>query len=371
MSWWYENIHSENAYPIYSALGTVLNRTGWGNGAWTNINFQTSGLPPTTVGDPVPGGQPFNVTLIPSGVWAVWPNGRLAVPLPQSVVYAGTGLNSFIQGSWQPTLQAPFALNAWFTNNARVVIHLNSVSVSASLTVRLDGSTLYSTNLPNLDGLNSVNNEYNLDIPLNLPAGRHLIEITNTAQGWVYLDWVRLEQVLPAAYSGNWQPSPDAIGLRGPRESLLYVVAPWASFSGSSTNAVLPVQHGQSVTLTNWPPGRFFADWYDPATGTNAGSTRASTTNGSLMLPLPDFSEDLAGVVHPPASLTALGMGPASAFQFRLDSETGGDYLIQRSTDLSAWLDFEEVSNSTGSFLLSDSAAGTSAQAFFRAAKHR
>ncbi|HKW31139.1 MAG TPA: DUF5060 domain-containing protein, partial [Verrucomicrobiae bacterium] len=339
MSWWYENIHNANDYPIYSALGNVLNRSGWGNGLWTNINFQTSGSPPPTVGDPVPGGQPFNVVLTPGGVWGVRPSGRLAVPSPPAAVYAGASLNSFVQGGWQPALQAPFALNAWFTNAARVVIHLNSVSPSANLTVRVDGSRIYSTNLPNLDGLNEVNHEYNSDIPLNLPAGKHLIEITNTSQGWVYLDWVRLEQVLPSIYSGNWQPSLEAVGLRGPRESLLYVVAPWVSFSGSSTDAVLPIPHGLSVTLSNWPPGKFLADWYDPLTGTNAGSARAITTNGSLTLPLPDFSEDLVGVVHPPATLTALGMEPTGAFQFQLDSETGGNYLIQKSPDLLTWLD--------------------------------
>jgi hypothetical protein len=303
MSWWYENIYSENDFPIYTALGTVLNRAGWGCGVWTNINFQTSGSPPPTVGDPVPGGQPFNVVLTPSGVWGAIPSGRLAVPSSQAAVYAGTSLNSFVQGWWHPELMAPFALSAWFTNNARLVMHLNSVSDSATMVVRVDGSQSYSTNLPNLDGLNDVNNEYNLDIPVNLPSGKHLIEITNTAAGWFYLDWVRLEQVLPSTYPDNWQPSPDAIGLRGPCESLLYAVAPWASFSGSSTNAVLPLQHGQSVTLTNWPAGNYFAEWYDPVTGTNAGCSQASTTNGSLTLPLPDFSEDLAGVVHlPPAA---------------------------------------------------------------------
>ena len=371
MSWWYENIHNENDYLIYSALGTILNRTGWGNGLWNNINFQASGTPPTTVADPVPGGQPFNVVLAPGGVWGVRPSGRMAIPSVQAAVYAGTSLNSFIQGAWQSAFQAPFALSAWFTNNARMIIHLNSVSVSANLTVRLDGSNLYSTNLPNLDGLNDVNNEYNLDIPLNFPPGKHLIEITNTSLGWVYLDWVRLEQVLPSTYAGNWQPSPDAIGLRGPHESLLYVVAPWVSFSGSSTNAVLPRQHGQSVTLTNWPAGRFLADWYDPATGTNTGSTQASTTNGSLTLPLPEFSEDLAGVVHPPATLMALGMEPAGAFHFRLDTETGGNYLIQKSTNLLTWLDFQGVSNTTGTLSLFDSVAGTSPQAFFRAKQNR
>jgi hypothetical protein len=371
MSWWYETIHNENDYPIYSALGSVLNRTGWGNGVWTNINFQTAGSPPPTVADPVSGGQPFNVILTPGGVWGVRPSGRLAVPSPQAASYAGTSLNSFIQGAWQSAFQAPFALSAWFTNSARLVMHLNSVSVSANLTVRLDGSTLYSTNPPNLDGLNDVNNEYNLDIPLDIPAGRHLIEITNTSLGWVYLDRVRLEQVLPSAYTGNWQPSPNAIGLRGPHESLLYVVAPWASFSGSSTNMVLPVQHGQNLILTNWPSGRFIADWYDPLTGTNAGSTQAFTSNGSLTLPLPGFSEDLAGVVHPPATLTALGMGPANTFQFRLDSETGGNYLVQKSTDLLTWLDFQGVSNSTGTFIMFDSTAGVSPLSFFRAKQNR
>ncbi len=371
MSWWYENIHNENDYPIYSALGTVLNRTGWGNGLWTNINFQTSGSPPPTVGDPVPGGQPFNVVLTPGGVWGATPPGRLAVASPQSAVYAGAILSSFVQGSWQPNPRVLFILNGWFTNNARMVIHLNSVSVSAAMAVRVDGAQLYSTNLPNLDGLNEVNNEYNSDIPLNLPAGKHLIEITNISLGWIYLDWVRLEQVLPSTYSGNWQPSPDTIGLRGPRESLLYAVAPWVSFSGSSTNAVLPIQHGLSVTLSNWPPGKFLADWYDPLTGTNAGFTRAIATNGSLTLPLPDFSEDLAGVVYPPAILTTLGVEPASVFRFRLDSETGGNYLIQKSPDLLTWLDFEGVSNSTGTVSLSDSIAGASSQVFYRAVPKR
>ncbi len=64
-------------------------------------------------------------------------------------------------------------------------------------------------------------------------------------------------------------------------------------------------------------------------------------------------------------------MGPASTFQFRLDSETGGNYLIQKSTDLLTWLDFEGVSNSTGTFSLFDSAAGASPQAFFRAKQSR
>ena len=369
MSWWWDSIDAENDYSIYSALGSILNRTGWGRGSWTNVNFQNSGPPPGTVGNPVPDGQPFNVVLFPGGVWGAISSGQLAVPNSQAAAYAPNTLNSFLLGQWFPTLREPFGLSAWFTNNARIVLHINSVSDSAALTVLVDGSLSFSTNLPTLNGpgTNVVNESYNLDLPINLPSGNHLVQITNTANGWVYLDWVRLEQVLPATYPGNWQPTASAIGLRGNHESLIYVISPLAAFPAGATSASLPLQHGQVAIFTNWPAGNFLADWYDPRTGTNAGSTRAFTTNGVLTLPLPDFSEDLAAVVHPPATLTALGMGPANTFQFRLDSEPGGNYLIQKSADLQTWLDFQGISNSTGTFILSDSTAGLSRQSFFRA----
>jgi hypothetical protein len=41
--------------------------------------------------------------------------------------------------------------------------------------------------------------------------------------------------------------------------------------------------------------------------------------------------------------------------------------LIQKSTDLLTWLDFEAVSNSTGTYRLFDPADAAGPQAFFRA----
>src|SRR3974390_1325566 len=68
MSWWWDSIEDSNAYAPYVAIGSILNRTGWGQGSWTNILFYTSGPQPDSIGNPIPGGQPFNVTLVPSGV---------------------------------------------------------------------------------------------------------------------------------------------------------------------------------------------------------------------------------------------------------------------------------------------------------------
>jgi len=370
MSWWWENLHSENVYPLYQALGSILNRTHWSGGAWKTIGFQTTGPPPTTVGPALSNAVPFTVQLTPSGQWGAKPLGQLAVPNAEAAGYAAGTLDSFVHGTAHSELRVPFRLSAWFTNSARLVMHLNSVSDGAVLTVRVDGVETYRTNLPNLDAGYQVNNEYNTDIPASVPAGNHLVEIRNAGADWFYLDWVRLEKVLPASYTGGWEPSPASIGLHGERESLLYVVAPGASFPAGATNATLPLQQAKSVTLTNWPVGSFLAQWFVPATAQRLGDTQGTATNGILTLLLPDFREDLAGVVYPPPSLAALGIEANGAFQFRLDSEPGDGYVIDQSGDLFAWTLFLNVTNSSGTGLQFDKTAATNSHSFFRARRN-
>ncbi len=371
MSWWWDSIDLENVYPLYTVLVGLLNRTSWGSAGWTNIGFQTAGAPPVTVGELLPGGQPFQVTLIPGGLWGASCSGQLAVPGPEAAAFAPIALNSFVLGAWFPTLRRPFALSAWLTNDAHLVLHINSVSDSAALAVRVDGIEMFSTNLPNLNGTGSnvVNNSYNLDLPVNLPAGKHLTEITNTAFGWVYLDWVRLEQVLPASYAGNWHATPEPIGLRGSSESLIYLIAPGVSFPGNATTTNLPVQHATTVTLTNWPTGRFLAEWYAPVTAAPLGLSQTATTNGNLTLDLPDYTEDLVGIIYPPPSLTALGLSTNNTFQLRFTSQSGGRYLIETSSNLLSWASALLVTNSTGTMLVDVPIAGTTACSFYRAQK--
>jgi len=207
----------------------------------------------------------------------------------------------------------------------------------------------FSTNLANLDGGTTVDEEYNIDIPVSIPSGKHVVQISNAGLDWFYLDWVEMTQLLPSSYSGNWQPSPAAIGLRGAHESLLYVVAPWVSFPAGATNAVLPVQQNQSVTLTQWPPGTFTAEWYDPASASFLGVTKASTTNNLLTVPLPAFTEDLAGIIYPLPKLSVLGFASGNMLQLKLDSQTGGWYSIEQSTNLIGWATLMTVTNMTGS----------------------
>lgn len=365
MSWWWESIHADNAYPLFTTMSNILNRTGWAKGAWTNIDFKTSGNPPASVGDLRDSAGVFDVTLLLGGTWGAKPSGTLAVASPLASGYSAAALNSFVHGSAHADMRVPFRLSAWFTNNARLVMRLNSVSQGSVMVVRADTTELFRTNLPNLDGGYGVNKEYDIDIPVNLPQGKHVIEISNAGSDWFYLDWVRLERVLESSCAGGWQPSSEAIGLRGGRESLLYVVAPGISYPGGATNQALPLQQEQSLTLTNWPAGTFVAEWFDPVTGSKAGQTTATTTNASLILPLPAFREDLVGVIRSPATLKAVGITPGGDFQFAVEVEPGRGCVVERSSDLSKWVRYADVPDGIGQQLLAEPA--TNRTSFFRA----
>jgi hypothetical protein len=56
---------------------------------------------------------------------------------------------------------------------------------------------------------------------------------------------------------------------------------------------------GQSLRLTGWPAGRYTAVWFNPSTGDRIATTTGTAREDLLTLPLPDFGDDLAGIVSP------------------------------------------------------------------------
>lgn len=368
MSWWWESIHAERLWPAYTALRDILVPAGWGEGDWQPLAFETAGEPPVNVGDPLPGAAPFTVTLPLDSGWGSKLSGRLAVADPDAASRSAGALNAFVHGTAHPDLRIPFQLDAWFTNDARLILHLNSVSGGAVLTVRVDGREVFRRSLPNKDGQWIVNNEYNEDIAVDLPAGRHLVEVRNAGSDWFYLDWVRLENVLPAAYANGWQPSPVAVGLRRERHALLYVVNPRASWPANATNAVVAPWTGGPVKLRGLPAGRYRVVWFEPASARRVGETAGVSDGTVLPLPLPEFAEDLAGRVEPAGdfSLRAPRREPDGSFAATLTGEPGRAYAVETSEDLRGWQDWLRITTVGGTADLHDPLAGRPAR-FYRA----
>ena len=368
MSWWWENIDSLNLYPRYQALSQFMAKTQWGKGNWTPLSFQTNGDPPPTVGPKIPGGEPFTALLKLDPNWGSKPRGQAAVPDDLAAQSAGSFLNGFVHGTGHPELRIPFRIEAWFSTNAQLILHLNSVSDGAVMTVWQDGTNIFSKALPNIDGTFQVNEEYNQDFGVAIALGKHDIEIRNTGGDWFFLDWVELVNILPAQYSNGWSPSPGAIGLRGDSESLLYVVSPMANFPANSTNAVIDTLKAASVVITSAPAGRYQALWYDPATAAYLGETEAVSDGARLAVPLPDFAEDLAGRLRLVSSygFEQPAIGTNGLFQAVLVAGSNLTFELEASSDLRSWNPLLQLTNSAGGELFQDPASSSLSRRFYR-----
>jgi hypothetical protein len=369
MSWYWESIQAENVYPAYRALADFTGRTSWGRGRWEPVSFQTSGDPPVTLGEVIAGGQPFSATLPLNTQWGPKLPGQLALANPLSAGFAPTALNSFVHGTAHADLRIPLKVQAWLGTNAQLLMHLNSVSDGAILTVRRDGAEVFRRSLPNKDGAWLVNDEYNEDIPVALPAGKHLIEIRNAGVDWFYLDWLRFEPVLRADYTGGWQPSPVAVGLRGEAETLVYVVSPQVNFPANATNQTVEPLRGARIILKNSPAGRYLAAWYDPQTAGKLGETGGVSDGLQLALPLPECIEDLAGHILSVKdfSLQSPTRLPDGSFQAVVAGEAGRNYRIEASADLAAWQSLVLLTNVAAEATFHDAAAADLGQRFYRA----
>lgn len=338
MSWWWEEIHSRNLYGVYNSIAQFLDRSALGQGDWDPIQFVTNGGIPTTVGDQIPGGTPFNATLNLNGQWGFHSSpAALAIANTNDAARAPAVFNAFFHGTAHADLRNPCVISAWAGSNAKLVLHLNSVSQGAIINVRVDGASVFTQSVPNLDGGFEVNNEYNRDYTVNLASGKHSIEIRNSGADWFYLDWIRLENVQPANYAGNWTEAPVAIGMKSGAEALVYIVNPVANYPGSALIENVPPMVNANIRLTNWPAGKFTAVWHDAKTFQPLGKTTGTTTNNVLQLPLPDLKEDVSGRIIPANRISQIQLEPANTLKLTLEFPAPANSSIESSNNFETW----------------------------------
>ncbi len=204
-------------------------------------------------------------------------------------------LNGFINGSQKRDLQTPFRITSWLGDSARLVLHLNSVANEAALGVRHNGREIFRRALPNKDGGWERNNEYNEDIAVPLPAGRAEIEVLNPGGDWAYLDWVRLENALPAQTRGSSAAPLEVLALsdNGHQTILVWALDPdfnWPRGAAAPAETV----RGGSLTLHGLADGRYQAQWRDTRTGRPLGTTLSRSQGGAMKLQVIDFQVDVA-----------------------------------------------------------------------------
>jgi hypothetical protein len=300
MSWWWQDIDNENAYPVYAAMHRILRDAGWDEGAWTPVEFVDAGPPPTDLAAPVPNSSLFAAQLSLTQSRRFTLTGTFAVADRMVAQRSADALPAWLYGTNGPAaLQVPIKLTAFFGEQAKLALRVRSVNGSAELVVRIDGAEKLRAKLGDARAPAGPPAEINRDFTVDLPAGKRRVEIANAGAEWLILDSLRLDEVRPAEFPGGWHYTPGAVGLRQGAKAVLYVCSPWTTWPAGAYRFNPPLQTNQFLKLADWPAGRFTATWFDPSTGARIGTTEGVARDDLLTLPLPAFGDDLAGIVSP------------------------------------------------------------------------
>jgi hypothetical protein len=291
LSWWWEDVHGDNALGQQAVLTHFLRENGWFDGGWTPLTIDQTLDHPAELGDPLVDEAPFNAHLVLNNFRRLRLDGRFAVANRLAAERASEHLSSVLWGSQLPEAQTPLRITVHAAANARLVVNVKETLGAATLVARIDNMETW--RVPYAAASTAAQT---LTAPLS--PGRHVIEIANEGAERIHLTSVRIDGVQPARFANGWNYRPEAFGLRRRDAAMLYVVAPAAVFPAGAIRYELPPVANETVTLLDWPEGAFTVIWYDPETGDERARHTARANGGRLVLPLPLFSVDLAGRIE-------------------------------------------------------------------------
>ncbi len=304
MSWWWQDMHSDDVYPLFAAMNDILRSAGLREGEWKPVEFVSTGGPPKELEGPLPGGQPFDAQLPLNSSWRLQSKmqDQVAVADPLAAARSSETVSGYLRGTKDPELKRPIKIIAFFGDKAKFTARVTSAVPEAELVVRVDGHEAFRRKLGGTQTTPpSRARDINQGFTIEVAPGKRVIEIGNEGYDWILVNSLKLEQALPAAFPGGWTFSPDAVGLHNEKSAVLYVCSPNVVFPAGALRYNPPIQNGRSVELAGWPAGRFSARWFDPSTGKGVGVTEGVTEGSKLTLPLPAFRDDLAAIVAPAA----------------------------------------------------------------------
>ena len=142
-----------------------------------------------------------------------------------------------------------------------------------------------------LDQWNVWVSDYDEEISIEVPAGRHNVTFANIEGDWVQIRSLRLPR-----YRSSRYPAVDALGLASDRQLLLWFhnqESTWRTEYDGKTPARLEAIQAR-VPATN---GIWRVEWWNTSTGAVVRRDNVKAASGELMLNVPDFSSDVAARV--------------------------------------------------------------------------
>jgi hypothetical protein len=296
VSWWHHDyIHPLNLYHVYRGLADFAADEPLAGREWKPVEVAAVSY----VQPPVLRYKDLQF----SGHAGAWD-----APIPDGIVFSidreGEVANldklpNLIHGRSHSDLQRPFVFEVDSLKPTRFGVGVGRVSAGGVLEFSVDGQLVRTVDLPTGEnvGEESVWREqwqlwestYNRTCEIDVPAGRHTVELGNTGRDWVTVDFVRLTD-----YVTNERPPLRILGQVTAGRAMLWVQNTEHTWFNAREGRPVPAVEPTNAVLHGFADGAWIVDTWDTRTGEVLGSSTVQVTDGELQLRLAGIDTDLA-----------------------------------------------------------------------------
>lgn len=207
--------------------------------------------------------------------------------------------SNFLYSPGKPDIRAPLAFNVDYPEKGRFLFTVNTVSSSCEIVVRVDGEERLVLRLPEDDeGYKdktwqeqwsiwqySYEKEYGLDVP----AGKHRIEIENRSGDWVSISRYRLTN-----YRDLSIPDVDVLGLCTDEEAILWIRDKQSNWMNDMEGKFPQKMDAFSFHLLGLRNGTYKIEWFDTRAGKVIREEIASCKENKLQIKVDGLLRDIA-----------------------------------------------------------------------------
>ncbi len=284
MLWWWDTyIHPNNLYYHFEALSKFLKGVKPDGAELRNLQVQF--VQPAQIGAE----DLCNLTVYPSLGWS-----RLEANVFEVDLYGNVGnasqLSGYIHGAYHPELRNNPAFVVNFTFGGEFVVHVNSVANSgAALNIYVDGSLAKTVNLVDKDGANDgFVDEYNIDVSVSVPAGRHEIKLDNGGNDWYTIDFVTFTNAVMKSSKAR------VIGLCNNDFAMVWVQNKEHTWWSVVNNKTIETLESVDFEIVGFQNGTYNVEWWNTYTGEVVKTESIQAVGGRIALYVENLDKDVA-----------------------------------------------------------------------------
>jgi hypothetical protein len=259
-------------------------------------------MAPLTFVDPAHVPQTRDAKIAPLSVWGK-PQFNEFTLQPDGTFSADRKPLQLLQGQGHTDLQNPPTFVVNYPQPGKFILHVDDVSNSGLVKVMLDGIKVAEYDLPCGEGLgvrseyrqqwNLWETVYDKDFSLDIPAGKHRIQVTNEGK-----DWVRVTSYTFTGCQILDRPNILVCGMQSPGMAVLWIQNRDSDWFNHQAGKVGKVDAAR-ITLQGVPAGRCRVQWWETWKGGKQKEEMVTATNGKLVLNLPPLETDIAVKIYP------------------------------------------------------------------------